>query len=219
MLELEYGIVRHFNNRPGKRSGLLAVIDEAGNFTGEDIFFHANDGQWVEIVGDDIEFVGRNFPDGGAPVYTPSVGNKLAFDRAPGSEGREMASPWTYAEVFDSRVKQLSEPYYRLVMVVVDADGTENKRVLRECKGSDALSREYPLRVISDVLLDPLAPKVDPNTFAKTSYVFEMRVEPDDVEVPNDLPAIWTVSHWRKCDDPRYRSPAVCELDAARAAS
>lgn len=214
MLELEYGVVKFFDDRDGKKFGFLKVLDEDSQETGEEVFFHFNDGQFVEIVGgDDIEFVGRVFAENGMHMWHPRVGEKLAFDRVTGKDGREKASPWTYAEAYDNRVHKLTAPYYRVTKVTKLGYGGpgDTSDVVWEGQGADELSGEYPIRVLSGKLDDPLAGSVNFAAGSTTRYIFEVYVDEDFADDGygggTPIPA-----SWQPCEDPRYRSELAREL-------
>lgn len=214
MLELEYGVVNFFDDRDGKKFGFLKVLDEDNKETGEEVFFHFNDGQFVGIVGGDcIEFVGRVFAENGLHMWHPKVGDKLAFDRNPGKDGREKASPWTYAEGYDNRVRELTEPYFRVTKVTKLGYGGpgDSSDVVWEGRGADALSGEYPIRVPSGNLNDPLARSVNFAAGSTTRYLFEVWVDEDFADDGygggTPIPA-----HWQSCEDPRYRSGLARDL-------
>lgn len=215
MLELEHGVVKFFDDRDGKKFGFLEVLDEDGQKTGEEIFFHFNDGQFVDIVGgDEIEFVGRVFPENGLHMWHPKPGDKIAFDTTPGKDGRDKACPWTYAEGYDNRVRKLTEPYYRVTKVTKLGYGGpgDTSEVIWEGQGSDELSGEYPIRVFSDRLDDPLARSVNFAAGSTTRYLFEVYVDDDIADGPYEGEGVLIPGHWVKCDDPRYRSDRAREL-------
>jgi cold shock CspA family protein len=100
---LEFGIVKFFNKHRGKNYGFLYVLDADGNQTGEELFFHLNDGQSVsDNVFDTVYF------DGGHPIRRkpPRKGDKLGFLRGQNRKG-DKACPWSYAAEWKDREEHL----------------------------------------------------------------------------------------------------------------
>lgn len=212
MLELEHGIVKRFDDRLGNRFGYLYVLDQDGQQTGEELWFHANDGQWVETVEGDILFVGPIYLT--IRIHDPKVGDKLAFRRVRGKNHRDKAAPWTHAEGYDNRVEALTAPRYQLIQRMTENDEVIDELLLWEGQGSAKLSEIYPIRVIAEELRDPLATRTGEGGIT-TSYIFKVWQEPEPCEGPDDSSAA-VPGHWAQCGDPRYRSAAVRELDALR---
>ena len=224
MLELEHGVVTHFDGRHGKEFGFLEVINPDGSKTSEKLFFHFNDGQFVEIVAEenDIEFVGTVFPGNDLPLWrmgNPPVGMKLAFKRAPGNDGREKASPWTYAEAYDKRVQALFEPHYRVVKVTkLGYSGFgDTSEAIWEGRGADKLSRDFDVRIRGDILDDPLADTVDFVAGSTTRYLFERWDIAAGIYGVSD-PQGGQRGSWNKCHDPRVLSERAQKLMAAQSA-
>lgn len=215
MLELEHGIVKFFDDRSGKCFGFLEVLDEDSQKTGEELFFHFNDGQFVDIVGgDEIQFVGRFFPDNGLHMSHPRIGDKLAFERTIGKNDRQKACPWTRAEGYDNRVRELTEPYYRVIKRITEQDGEElllKELVIWEGQRVDKLSDKHPIQVSGGKLDDPLARTVDFEEHSTTLYRFEEWV-PDDIVDDAYGGGILVPGFWLPCADPRYRSERAKEL-------
>jgi len=198
MLELEIGIVKFFDNRSDRRFGFLKALDKDGKETGEEIFFHMGDGEWVETVHGEVKFIGPNFADGGSPVYAPSTGNRLAFQRASGKGGRDKACPWTYAEAYENRRNKLTAPLYRVSKKVrLGHGGGIDPEIIWEGRGANALSAEYPIRVLDGKVVDQFERAVNFVTGNVTRYYFEVWVETDSIP-----------GHWESCEDPRPR-PAL----------
>lgn len=118
MLELETGVVKRYHSDKG--FGFLSVIDEHGAKTGEDIFFHHNDGVFVELneAGDDIDWAGDRSPRNGTisihyACGFPKTGGhlegkKLSFVRGPGHrEGETRATKWTSGELYRSLRREI----------------------------------------------------------------------------------------------------------------
>jgi cold shock CspA family protein len=214
MLELEHSVVKFFDDRDGKKFGFLKVLNEDDQETGEEIFFHFNDGQFVDIVGgDEIQFVGRVFAENGLHMWHPKIGDKVAFDVTAGKNGRDKACPWTYAEGYDNRVRKLTEPYYRVTKVTKLGYGGpgDTSDVIWEGQGSDELSGEYPIRVLDGKLDDPLARSVNFAAGSTTRYVFEVYVD-DDIVDGTYGGGVVVPGGWVECEDPRFRAELAREL-------
>lgn len=212
MLELEHGIVKFFDDRDGKKFGFLEVLDEDGQKTDEEILFHFNDGQFVDIVGDEIQFVGRVF-ENGLHMRHPKPGDNIAFEVRPGKDGRDKACPWTYAEGYDNRVRKLTEPYYRVTKVTKLGYGgpRDSSDVIWEGQGSDELSKEYPIRILDGKLDDPLARSVNFAAGSTTRYIFEVYVDDDIADDPYGG-GVLIPGRWVECEDPRFRAELAREL-------
>jgi cold shock CspA family protein len=214
MLDLEHGIVKFFDDRDGKKFGFLKVLDEDGRETGEEVFFHFNDGQFVDIVGGDcIEFIGRTAKNGLYLVH-PQVGDKLAFDRASGKGNRDKACPWTYAAAYDHCVRMLTEPRYRVVRVTKLGFGGigDSSEVIWEGQGADELTARYPIRVRNGMLDNPLAHSTNFDAGSTTRYLFEVWMDDDVADSPYDQPGVFVPGGWSECADPRYRSERAREM-------
>jgi hypothetical protein len=209
MLELEIGEVRSFN--AGKLFGFVEVLDEEGQKTGEQLFFHFNNGAFVDTFGDDIQFVGRTITVNGrtSPMWYPSVGEKLAFDRGTDNRGRECAERWTYAEAYQNRVRKLTEPFYRVIWVL-GIDGDEFEYLFWEGQGH--MTAQYPVRVLDGRLNDPLASSINPETGSTNRYYFQVWVPEDTAEDQRGITQI--PGYWERCDDPRYMSSDARKLKA-----
>lgn len=53
---MEYGTVKFFDEREGKKFGFVRVLDSDNMETGEELFFHYGDRSFVTLSGDDIVF-------------------------------------------------------------------------------------------------------------------------------------------------------------------
>ena len=118
--ELEIGEVVSYS--PVTHHGFMVKLNEHGARTGEQIFFHYDDGEFVNIneAGDGLEFVGSTIPGGnstltiqlecGFPEYHRHLrGKKLAFRRMPGrAEGdKDRAEPWTSTRLYKGLKEKL----------------------------------------------------------------------------------------------------------------
>jgi hypothetical protein len=118
-VELEFGTVKFFDTRDNKRFGFVYVLDEEGNKTGEELFFHYGDGQFTAIDGGNIVFysagaqssrpsmLGMAMPQ--VRLNYPEKGDRIAFTRGSGKGGKDKASPWTFASSYEASRKSLLE--------------------------------------------------------------------------------------------------------------
>jgi hypothetical protein len=126
-LELEIAVVKRFDDRAGKEYGFAAVLDVNGEETGETIFFHLGDGQFVEITKgrDDIEFIGPVFPNGltmrSRTLNATKPGERIAFQRAKGKDDRPKACPWTIEESYTKRRKSIEDAPSTPVLKLVES--------------------------------------------------------------------------------------------------
>jgi hypothetical protein len=114
---VERGIVKFFDDRDGKHFGFLTVLNNGGNPTGHDMFFHYNDGGFIGNDGVNPIFEGI-YKWVAGKIYrlrTPQIGEIIVFSRAPGRKG-DKACPWGFAEEWDTTIKWLnSRPIIRVV--------------------------------------------------------------------------------------------------------
>jgi len=91
-LGIETGIVKFFDSRDNKRYGFI-VLD-----SGEEIFFHYNDGR---IPGANICGLDWYMPniDSETVLDYPKAGDRLFFERSKAKKGPK-ASPWTSQEYY-----------------------------------------------------------------------------------------------------------------------
>jgi hypothetical protein len=107
MLDLEYGIVIGFSRK--NKYGFLKVLDQNGQQTVEEVFFHYNECRWVEIVQGEITLIHCGSGNRRPSLSRPSIGDKVAFERTPSSRHRrDKVLRWTYAAEYD-RLKRLLE--------------------------------------------------------------------------------------------------------------
>ncbi len=105
--------------------------------------------------------------------------------------------------------------YYRVIRVTKYGynDSRDTKEIVWEGWDRDELSTLYRLRVLDGRLDDPLARTANMATGSTTHYHFEVWVGPDVFDGA-DGSSTQVAGYWRESSDPRYRSPAVCELDS-----
>lgn len=156
------GVVKMYNS--AKHYGFLRVLDDDGNPTGEERFFHYRDGQFLGHDGNRVVFIGHvKF---GRPVRTermlstqypnkrhidaPVRGNILVFEEAPGRDGKPpKACPWGYADTYDSLTTYLEHrPVYRVILLERDGSPKETPEtsiIAWEGQNLWALLLQYPL--------------------------------------------------------------------------
>lgn len=100
MAEVEYGIVKFFDDRNGKKYGFILVLDANRNKTGEEIFFHYNDGEFCSHDGSEVIFGGhtQTVDNRSYPLATPYEDAEIVFERTVGKENKPKACPWAYAD-------------------------------------------------------------------------------------------------------------------------
>ncbi len=107
---VEFGKVKFFDDREGKHYGFLMVVDADDNPTGEEIFFHYNDGKFISCH----TFYDRIARRGNESIRlkVPRKLDKLVFERQPGRKG-DKACPWSFANEWDViRWRVVREDYY-----------------------------------------------------------------------------------------------------------
>lgn len=96
---VEHGLVKVFFTEAGKKFGFIRVTDTEGRPTGEEIFFHYNDGRPML---NDHHFQGGNLS--ALPrLAEPKRGDKLIFERKTTKRGHR-ASPWGFADQHDPEI-------------------------------------------------------------------------------------------------------------------
>jgi hypothetical protein len=114
---VEYGIVKFFDEREGKRFGFMFVLDEGGEKTGEQLFFHYNNGEFIGTDGETPVFAGHTAKKDGQSVRLrfPQKDEKLVFKRGTNRKG-DHAVPWGFAERWNQVIDGLQRrPMYRVV--------------------------------------------------------------------------------------------------------
>ncbi|HVS58478.1 MAG TPA: hypothetical protein VHD60_01935 [Candidatus Saccharimonadales bacterium] len=104
---VEFGIVKSFSAHPGNLYGFMYVMDASDRQTGEEVFFHFNDGRQVGVENGQVVFVGRT------PVRpelrTPVAGDRLVFRRVSRQKRLDKAVPWAFADSYE-RQNELLRP-------------------------------------------------------------------------------------------------------------
>jgi hypothetical protein len=107
------GTVKFFDDRPGKRYGFIVREDGKG-----EIFFHFNDGQFMEMGVEEPKFTGTSSKVKGGRTYRlrdPQLDEVLVFQIDSGRDERIKASPWCFASSYDKLAADMARlPVYRL---------------------------------------------------------------------------------------------------------
>lgn len=192
---MEFGKVKFFDSREGKRFGFIIDGD------GSEIFFHFNDGRFIEAGKKEPQFTEPTFVYKGkiAHLRDPQPGDLVVFERIRGSKGFK-ASPWGYKDNYDHALDVIAKrpppPVYRVfesMNSLGDPQGEPNK--LWEGSDIDQLMRKYPVPSGSrSIGSDPLLPYYsDSDNIFETRHWFEKQL-PD--------------GNWERCPDPRPLSGA-----------
>jgi 'Cold-shock' DNA-binding domain len=108
------GTVKFFDARPGKKFGF--IIREDGR---DEIFFHYNDGQLMEMWVEEPRFTGTSTVvrrGQTSRLREPQKDDVLVFQVDSGRSERIKASPWCFASVYDKLLAKMAAlPVYRLV--------------------------------------------------------------------------------------------------------
>ncbi len=187
---MESGIVKFFDSRDNKRFGFLRLE------SGEEIFFHFNDGENLEEGDEEPQFCG------GRPGHDPQKGDRLVFERNHGYKGPK-AAPWGFAQDYERIQKAIdSRPRYR----VWKQDGWwPNKqwfepKIIWEGTSVKELLRKYSLQHGRSPICDALISFWSHDDGIQVRHWFE-RQEPDGT--------------WKRCQDPRPLSPVLRQLERA----
>lgn len=188
----ETGTVKLFNAQEGKRFGFLTLA------SGEELFFHFNDGQFIEAGGSSPSFSGKatimrngkNFR-----LRDPQIDDKLVFQRSRGRDGRHRACPWGFYSHWETAEERLAKrPIYR-VLKTMSSTGRDPGEPEILWEGSDVSEaiRRFPLPTGRQ------SPSADPllSYYSDSDNIFEVRHwwEKKGQNDPEDA--------WERCDDPR----------------
>lgn len=195
----EVGTVKFFDARETKRFGFLRLE------SGEEIFFHFNDGQFIVAGGSYPEFSGKAtiVRDGKTKrLRDPKVDDKLVFRRSMGSKG-DKAAPWGYLTQWEATEQLIAKrPVYR-VLEVMNSIGKEpgEPKVLWQGSDLSELMRRFPLpRHGQSPSADPLLPY-----YSDSDNIFEVR-------------RWWEKQHpdgsWERCEDPRPLPGVLRQFEA-----
>lgn len=194
---VEYGIVKFFDEREGKRFGFLTVLDGDGNPTKEEVFFHYNDGEFIGHDGENPIFCGSSIQKDGQPVRlrSPQKDDKLVFLRSAGSRG-DKACPWGFAETWDKHVQWLADrPMVRVVRRQQDLfsrpDGSWEISTVWEGQNTLVLSATHPKRETRSYGRTRVVDDLDHSSIEDGHVVSNY-----DFEVLKD-------GEWKPCRDPR----------------
>jgi len=123
----EKGAVKFFDSRDNKRFGFIRLE------SGEEIFFHFNDGRNMEAGKDRPEWCD---PPRGKRLWDPKANDVLVFERTIGNQGPK-ASPWTHEQLYLRAMKVInSRPRYR-VMEQITTAGSEPGEPIKLWEGTD----------------------------------------------------------------------------------
>lgn len=188
---MERGTVKFFDSRDNKRFGFIRLE------SGEETFFHFNDGERITSGQSKPEFGGSTWVGKDGKRYqlaAPKQGDGLVFRRADGSKG-DKACPWGYAETYDKCVERIANrPAYRVVKETTNTFGQYNHgkdpvvetKVLWEGQDTLAMSGKFP-RPSSHRGHDELRYSQIEDGLITFRHWFEKLVD----------------GEWIKCDDPR----------------
>lgn len=170
---LEKGVVTFFDSRDNKRYGFIALR------SGEEIFFHFNDGRDLRVEEDRLKW----YLPSGKSLADPKPGDVVVFQVEKGRKGLK-AAPWTYERNYFREAKKLRPPHplYRVREVRVFSGSTEcAPRTLWEGKNVFDLKLKtiFPLR----------NPHSSPQGDCDVRRWFEVHVQ----------------GQWIECSDPRRR--------------
>lgn len=187
----ETGTVKWFNAQEGKRFGFLTLA------SGEEIFFHFNDGQFIEPGGNQPEFSGNptRVIDGKTRrLADPKPEDKLVFRRSMGSKG-DKAAPWGFISQWERAETIIARrPIYR-VLKTMNSVGRDPGAPEVLWKGSDVSEalRKFPLPTgRQSPSADPLLPYYsDSDNIFEVRHWWEKKGQNDSDDA------------WERCDDPR----------------
>lgn len=94
----EKGVVKFFDSRDNRRFGFLRLE------SGEEIFFHFNDGMSMRAGKDQPEWCD---PPPGKRLWDPKANDVLVFERKMGKKGPK-ASPWTHEMLYENAMKVIN---------------------------------------------------------------------------------------------------------------
>jgi len=190
---MERGTVKFFDSRDNKRFGFIRLE------SGEEIFFHFNDGEHFTNDGEDPVFTGSGERTGKDRqryvLRDPKKGDELVFERGLGSEDRDKACPWGYGNTYDKYVEWLeNRPVFRLVKETTNRFGEYNhgkkpvveQETLWEGQNILELSTEFPR----------------PRDHRRDLHVNLTQIEDGLIQFYSWFEKL-VDGEWVKCDDPR----------------
>lgn len=95
---VEFGIVERYME-DGREFGFIAVLDESGRVTKEELFFHYGNGTFVNTLRNKPRFGEASKRESGKTkrLRSPQKGDMIVFVRGM-SNGRSKAVKWAFAE-------------------------------------------------------------------------------------------------------------------------
>ena len=185
----ERGTVKFYD--PRKKFGFIYVIDDIGNRSGEEVYFHLYDYRLVKHTLEGPTFGSR--AEYRLDQRLPKPGEQLLFRRSSGKKG-DKARPWVFADVWDKTVT------YRVTVttLITFEDKIHSESIVWEGSNTDELCRQFPP---SDILgADPL---------------FQLDLEDGWIRFKTRYQRFTQDGLWTYCGDPRYRITPVTELERA----
>lgn len=163
---LELGIV--ISSALGGQFGRIAVLDEQGNPTTEQLLFFHTDGEFLRVMNGKPAFAGHILPFNKLEIEPPCAGARIAFERS-----RQVGSirRWTYAAYYLRLLGDL-RPLVRVVRVTEIFGASASYAIPWEGRTIEDLTAAYPLSHDNGRLLDPLKPQ-DSGAGAVMSYYIE----------------------------------------------
>ncbi len=117
--EIEIGVVVDFLHTRSKSFGVVAVLDQNGRPTGEQLRFFGSGSRYVSHNGETARFGDqhRTVGDVKTSLPHPTKGQQLIFSRYKPSDGSEViAAPWSYLTTWQCVEQHLAErPFYRVI--------------------------------------------------------------------------------------------------------
>lgn len=110
--DLRFGQVKSFNNSSSRNFGWITVHDPLVGEPGE-VWFHLYEGQFPHYNGERIDWAG--FTRGFSQLREPCPGDYVVFAYGLDRQGRDKASPWTYADLFFKECIAATTEHFRLL--------------------------------------------------------------------------------------------------------
>lgn len=204
---MEKGVVKFFDSRDGKKFGF--VVTESG----EEIFFHQNDGERMIPGRTEPEFSGSGLRRAGGKTFRlrePLKDDQIVFSRGYGSKGVK-ACPWSFVSSFDLCAAAIaSRPKYRVTRTERDYFG----------RGSDPLVKVAVVWEGTDIIsLSSCKPKRS----RFSSYAGRTGNDSLGSGSIEDGLICWQHTYevlkegeWVKCEDPRLWECCVPKKDFSR---
>lgn len=135
--KVETGTVKWFNASEGKRFGFIQLE------SGEEIFFHFNDGQYIEVTFDDINGARTKFTGKGTRVAEgktrrlrdPKQDEVIVFERTQGPKG-DKASPWGYNATWQRGEQFITDKDNQEKFAKVVREAAEHRKAIDEARAN-----------------------------------------------------------------------------------